>query len=342
MPTRTSPSSRGTPIPPNPDDPRPPRRGTLISWADETWNPVTGCTAASAGCDHCYARTLINKWFGANVKAAIAAGFTKPHDGMTVVELARAAGVVMPYTAMQAARPFSSVQCWPTRLGEPAKWKTGRRVFVNSLSDVFHPGVPEEFKDAMYAVMEQQAQHVYQLLTKRPDDMARYTVERYARSGIFDGLERAEARTRARVPEQLWHGTSIEDARVLWRLEALGEVPAPVKFISAEPLIGPLVTEGVAAFAAQLVAAGIRQVIVGGESGPGYRPMAMSWCRDIRDACVAAGVAFFFKQDAAFRTETRCYLVEEDGSRWEWHQWPDDMAAPRQVEGFTHEVALRA
>lgn len=321
------------------------RRGTLISWTDETWNPVTGCTAASAGCDHCYARTLINKWFAANVKAAVAAGFTRPRDGLTVVELARKAGVRLPYSALQAARPFSSVQCWPSRLTEPGKWREPRRVFVNSLSDVFHPDVPDEFRDQMFAVMEQNPRHVFQILTKRPDIMARYVRERYARPRLFDGLDPEGAM----APEHIWLGTSIEDARVLApRLAELSRVPAPIKFVSAEPLIGPW-TDGSDSewleLAAFLRVAGVAWVIVGGESGPGYRPMDQAWAREIRDACIGPEgepIAFFFKQDAAFRTEMRCYLVEEDGSRWEWHQWPGMMAEPKRLDRGADEHAHRA
>lgn len=308
---------------------------TLISWADETWNPVTGCTSASAGCDHCYARALINKWFGANVKVAIELGFTKPRDGLTVVELARQAGARLPYPALQAARPFSSVQCWPQRLRQPYGWKKPSRVFVNSLSDVFHPDVPEAFRDAMYDVMEATPQHVYQVLTKRPDIMARYTQKRYS-------LRSPDLLTVAGMgPEHIWHGTSIEDGRVLDRLDHLANVLSPVKFISGEPLIGALTdrfrdwpTDGwphVEKLAEYFRLSGVSWVIVGGESGPGYRPMPMAWAREARDAAVMAGAAFFFKQDAAFRTETRCYLVEEDGSKWEWHQFPGHLDAPKRV-----------
>lgn len=318
------------------------QRTTGISWTNHTWNPVTGCTSASAGCDHCYARELLNKWFRENVKAAIAAGFTRTDaDGRNVVEQARAAGVKLPYSAAQAAQPFSVVQTWPQRLREPYKVKEPARFFVNSLSDVFHPDVPFEFVDQMYDVMEDLGArgHVFQLLTKRPDRMAEYVTRRYAQRGgssLFDEPGHA--------PAHIWHGTSIEDGRVLDRLAHLANVPSPQRFVSAEPLIGPwseyfedphkMRPPTIAGLLGDYLRdCGVTWVIVGGESEPGghFRPLDHAWAREIRDACVRAGVAFFFKQDSGRRTELRPYLVEADGTHWRWHQYPDDLAVPVQV-----------
>jgi protein gp37 len=194
------------------------------------------------------------------------------------------------------------VMTLPHKLNEPRKLPKPSRVFVNSMSDAFHKDVPDSFLREMFAVMNETPQHTYQILTKRP--------------------ERASDWPGPWTPN-IWMGTSVEDDRVIHRIDTIRKCKALTRFISAEPLIGPLTN---------LDLTGIHWVIVGGESGPGYRSMDMQWARNIRDQCVEAGVAYFFKQDSSARTETRCYLVEEDGRCFVWHQWPDAMNPPVEVE----------
>jgi len=199
---------------------------TTIEWTDRTWNPVTGCTKVSPGCDNCYAER-ITKRFG---------------------------------------RDFTVVTCHPDRLSLPGKWKEPSRIFVNSMSDLFHPDVPWPFVDDVFEVMRLADHHIFQILTKRPSRMKHLSGE---------------------WPANVWAGTSVENADYKWRADQLRRVPAAVRFLSVEPLIAPM---------GELDLSGIDWVIVGGESGPGHRPIHESWVTDIRDRCLEANVAFFFKQ----------------------------------------------
>jgi protein gp37 len=246
---------------------------TLISWTDETWNPVTGCSRVSEGCRNCYAERLSLRF-----------GWSKK-----------------PWTSANAA---VNVRCHADRLEIPLRLKRPSRIFTNSMSDMFHPQVPDAFLARIFDVMTKTPQHAYQILTKRPERAAEWP-------GPWT--------------QNIWMGTSIEDAKVVNRADHLRRCDAHVRFISAEPLLGPLMPA--------LDLTGIDWVIVGGESGPGFRPMDHAWARALRDECVRRKVAFFFKQDAAFRTETRPYLVEADGSLWEWRQYPGALNPPKQVAG---------
>ena len=240
---------------------------TVISWADETWNPVTGCSRVSEGCRNCYAErmSLENGW---------------SHQ---------------PWTAENAKL---NVICHPERLHRPYAIKAPSRIFVNSMSDMWHDRVPDSFIRAIFRVMNDTPQHTYQILTKRPERAAHWP-------GPWT--------------PNIWVGTSVDDERAMHRIATIRSCKAQTRFISAEPLLAPLPA---------LDLAGIDWVIVGGESGPGFRPMDMAWARDIRDACVARDVAYFFKQDSDFWTEARPYLVEPDGSRWQWHQFPGELSPP--------------
>ena len=196
----------------------------------------------------------------------------------------------------------ANVVCRPERLSKPRSFKAPCRVFVNSMSDMFHPQVPDDFVSKIFDVMNDLPQHTFQVLTKRPERVATWP-------GSWT--------------PNIWQGASVEDARAKNRIDALRQCGAKTRFISFEPLIGNV---------GDLNLEGIHWAIVGGESGPGYRPMDHAWARSIRDQCVEQGVAFFFKQDAAFKTETRCYMVEEDGSAWAWQQYPGHLTPPEQVE----------
>jgi protein gp37 len=227
------------------------RQRTGIEWTDTTWNPTTGCTKVSAGCDHCYAHTLAH--------GRLAATYLRT---LPVID-----------TPENAADPFA-VRLWPDRLREPARWKGARMVFVNSMSDLFHAHVPDAFVRRVFEVMLEVDRHVYQVLTKRPSRARRFFD---LNADLFPGGE---------IPPHIWMGTSVENQDAAFRVGHLRQVPAAVRFLSCEPLLGPLALE----------LDGIHWVIAGGESGNERRPMEPAWAEGVRDQCADAGVAFFFKQ----------------------------------------------
>lgn len=217
-----------------------------IEWTDATWNPVTGCTKISPGCKHCYAETFSERFRGVE------------------------------------GHPFEQgfdLKLWPDRLGLPLTWRKPKRIFVNSMSDLFHVDVPEEFIDSVFDTMRRATWHTFQVLTKRADRMATYVRRRVA-----EGL----------VPERdmphLWLGVSVESQKYVDRARELSELPVAVRFLSCEPLLGPLDLEAV------LGQRGVNWVIVGGESGRKARPMEAEWARHIREQCEEHSVPFFFKQ----------------------------------------------
>jgi protein gp37 len=203
---------------------------TSIEWTERTWNPVTGCSKVSQGCKHCYAERIADRLWG--------------------------------------DRPFTEVQCHPERLTHPKSIRKSSMFFVNSMSDLFHPDVPDDFIRSVFAVIAECPQHTFQVLTKRSERLAQLAHH-------------------LAWPQNLWMGVSVEDARVTNRIDHLRAVPAAVRFLSLEPLIGPL---------EDLDLDGMHWVIVGGESGPGARPMKASWVKSIRRQCRTARVPFFFKQ----------------------------------------------
>lgn len=210
-------------------------KATSIEWTDMTWNPVTGCTKVSQGCKHCYAARM--------AKRLKAMGTERYANGFDVT-------------------------LHEDLLNAPLLWKRPRRIFVNSMSDLFHEQVPLEFIRRAFETMRTCDWHVFQILTKRSERL----------------LELAD---KLQWPCNVWMGVSVEDMRVIKRVEHLAAVPAQVRFLSCEPLIGPL---------HDIPLAGIDWVIVGGESGPMARPMEEAWVEDIRDQCGRQRVAFFFKQ----------------------------------------------
>jgi protein gp37 len=221
---------------------------TRIEWTHATWNPVTGCSHVSAGCEHCYAEALSLR-FGWSVRA-----WTKPNAKVNVV-------------------------LHPDRLKQPLHWARPRRVFANSMSDLFHEEVPFAFIDQVFEVMLTANWHTYQVLTKRPERMREYVLSR--------GTAFGDRWPERRVPAHIWLGVSIEEDRWCCRADLLRHTPGMVRFISAEPLLGPLPS---------LNLHGIHWLIAGGESGPSFRPVDLSWVRELRDLCQREGVAFFFKQ----------------------------------------------
>lgn len=209
--------------------------GSGIEWTEATWNPVTGCTKISPGCKHCYAERMS--------------------------ERLRAMG-------QNNYRNGFELTLQPHMLELPLRWKKPQAIFVNSMSDLFHVGVPFEYIKRVFEVMNRASWHRFQVLTKRSDRLA-------------------ELSRHLPWAPNIWMGVSVENGRYQRRVNDLRATAARIKFLSLEPLLGPL---------DDLDVHGIHWVIVGGESGPGARPMEAAWVRGLRDQCVAAGIPFFFKQ----------------------------------------------
>ncbi len=232
---------------------------SAIEWTEATWNPVTGCTKVSPGCAHCYAETFAERFRG-----------VPGH----------------PYE-----RGFD-LQLRPERLKQPLVWKRPRLIFVNSMSDLFHPNVPLDFIQAVFDTMRQGSWHTFQVLTKRSQRLA----------GLAPLLP---------WPDNVWMGVSVENQRWTCRIDDLRGVPAAVRFLSCEPLLGPLTLD----------LTGIHWVIVGGESGRRARRMRPEWARDIRRQCAAAGVPFFFKQWGAFDEGGRRVGKKAAGRNMDMRSW---------------------
>lgn len=215
-----------------------------IEWTEATWNPTTGCDRISRGCDNCYALTLAKR-----LKAMGAEKYQSDGDPRT-------SGTGFALTTHEST------------LSVPYGWKSPRKVFVNSMSDLFHARVPLAFIQRVFEVMANTPQHTYQVLTKRSRRLQHLS-------------------DRLMWPENVWIGVSLEDEKSMHRADDLRQVPAAVRFLSCEPLLGPLTG---------LDLDGVGWVIAGGESGPGHRPMDPAWVTEIRDACIEANVPFFFKQ----------------------------------------------
>lgn len=244
-----------------------------IEWTDTTWNPVTGCTKVSPGCDHCYAEKFAERWRG-----------TPGHhfeDGFDVV-------------------------LRPERLALPLRWRKPRPIFVNSMSDLFHNQVPDEFIARVFAVMAIASRHTFQVLTKRHGRMRSllsspsfgHLVAEQGRAhhiGCQQDWLAAGAMLSGRPLPNVWLGVSAEDQkRAKLRIPALLDTPAALRFVSAEPLLGPIDLDRADLDAR--VDGGIDWVIAGGESGPKARPMHPDWVRSLRDQCAVSGIPFFFKQ----------------------------------------------
>jgi protein gp37 len=239
---------------------------SAIEWTDATWNPVTGCTQVSPGCKHCYAERL--------AKRLQAMGSRRYRNGFKVT-------------------------MHPDVLSLPLTWRRPRRIFVNSMSDLFHEQLPEDFIQSVFEVMTRADWHVFQVLTKR-------------------AVRLAEISPRLPWPGNVWQGVSVENAQYVWRVSSLQEVPAHVRFLSVEPLLGPI---------PELPLGGIHWVIVGGESGPGHRAPDPGWVREIRDQCVANSVPFFFKQWGGRTPKAGGRLL--DGQTWS--QMPAHQAEEHQI-----------
>ncbi|WP_084029027.1 DUF5131 family protein, partial [Mycobacterium avium] len=308
-----------------------------IEWTESTWNPTTGCDRISPGCDHCYALALAKR-----LKAMGSAKYQVDGDPRT-------------------SGPGFGVTVHPRVMDEPLCWRTPRRVFVNSMSDVGHVHVSSVALARIWAVMALTARHEYQVLTKRPRRLAKMLADRDFVAAVAREATEIIARTPAHLGRwrldlggarvagdsgrgcrwtiikadrdnlwsppwplpNVWVGTSIESDDYCWRADVLRAIPAAVRFLSLEPLLGPLTS---------LDLTGIDWVIVGGESGPRARPMDLKWARLLRDQCAAAGVAFYFKQaGSVLARQWGC-----SGKGAEPSDWPEPF--PRQFP----EVLLSA
>jgi protein gp37 len=222
-----------------------------IEWTEATWNPTTGCTKVSPGCDRCYAERITQRF-----------PKTFPNGFNLTVR--------------------------PDALDIPLRWKRPRVIFVNSMSDLFHRDVPDTFVQLVFDVMRRTPQHTYQILTKRAERLSR-------------------AASRLPWPENVWMGVSVEGPAYTWRIDYLRRVPAAVRFVSAEPLLGPL---------PNLNLSGIHWLIAGGESQAGCRRAELAWFRNLRDQCVHDRVAFFLKQLGGHPSKRGGDEAVLDGRRW--------------------------
>ena len=230
-----------------------------IEWTEATWNPVTGCTQVSPGCANCYAMRFAERFRG-----------VPGH----------------PYE-----RGFD-LQLRPDRLDQPLRWRKPRTIFVNSMSDLFHPDVPDDYIQQVFEVMQEASQHRFQVLTKRSERLA-------------------ELSPTLPWPENIWMGVSVENQRWTSRIDDLRQTGAKIKFLSCEPLLGPL----------DLDLDGIDWVIAGGESGPGARPMNGDWVRGVRDQCGETETAFFFKQWGAHNATGRRVGKKRAGRNLDGEMW---------------------
>ncbi len=224
-----------------------------IEWTECTWNPVTGCTKISSGCQNCYAERMSKR-----LKAMGQSNYKNGFD----------------------------VTLQPHALNIPLRWQRPRTIFVNSMSDLFHQKVPTKFIQKIFEVMRQTPQHQYQILTKRSGRLAKL-------NGKLDW------------PQNVYMGVTVEEAKYSFRIDHLRQTSAVVKFLSLEPLLGHM---------PQLNLDGIDWVIVGGESGPGARPIASEWPANLRDQCIEAAIPFFFKQWGGVNKKKAGRLL--DGRLW--------------------------
>lgn len=253
---------------------------TQIEWTDATWNPVAGCSIYSAGCTHCYAMNMAKRLEAMGIEKY--AGLTRRSGNRTVWN-----GVIREDYAT---------------LSLPYHWKKPRKIFVNSMSDLFHESVSDEFILAVWKVMRETPQHNYQILTKRPERMAQI-IDLY----ITDILP------------NLWLGTSIENADTVYRTKHLRASPAAIRFISFEPLIGPVGT---------IDLSDIHWAIVGGESGSSARPIQEEWIDEIHHQCLQAGTAFFFKQWGSWGKDNKRRSKKANGREYRGQIWDEMPSIP--------------
>ncbi|MER9178143.1 DUF5131 family protein [Mesorhizobium sp. M0166] len=255
---------------------------TQIEWTDSTWNPVAGCSIVTAGCTNCYAMEMAKRLESMGVQKY--AGVTRRTGKRTVWN-----GIV------REDREALSI---------PHRWRKPRKIFVNSMSDLFHEQVSDEFIRDVWQVMRGTPDHNYQILTKRPERMAKFATV------IGDVLP------------NVWLGTSIENADVVGRLDHLRQAPAAIRFISFEPLIGAVGTVNLRS---------IHWAIVGGESGKAARPIREEWIDEIHRQCLSAGTAFFFKQWGTWGKDNKKRSKKANGREYRGRTWDEMPTVPLTV-----------
>lgn len=266
-----------------------------IEWTETTWNPTTGCDRISPGCDNCYALTLAKR-----LKAMGSAKYQTDGNERT-------------------SGPGFGVTFHEGALTEPLRWRKSRRVFVNSMSDLAHARVSDEAIARVFAVMGAAGQHEFQLLTKRPRRLAKLLSRKHFREMVIAAAQRDELGPADELClpfPNVWVGTSIESDEYCWRADELRRTPAAIRFLSLEPLLGPLPS---------LDLTGIDWVIVGGESGPNFRPLDLDWVRDLRDRCGRLQIPLFFKQVGGLTPKAGGRLL--DGRTWDEYPITAEMAA---------------
>jgi protein gp37 len=300
---------------------------SAIEWTDASWNCITGCIKVSAGCQNCYAIRNAYRLEHAFRQEAYAGTTRKLPDG--------------------SLNWTGRVNCLRDRLALPLKWQKGKRIFVNSMADMFHDDVPDEFIDQMFGIMALTPWHTYQVLTKRPERMLATSLrlqEKFkaeqpylqavslppdyfkSRTEVDWALGRFGTETDVDWPlPNVWLGVSTEDQRTAdERIPLLLRTPAAVRWLSCEPLIGPIELSDVTGWGDEAIRYlgkrnlgpdGIAWVVAGGESGPGYRPLDLDWARSLRDQCKAANIPFMFKQVGGFRHSSGGRLL--DGRTWD-------------------------
>lgn len=246
-----------------------------IEWTDATWNPVAGCSVITAGCTNCYAMEMARR--------LEAMGVIK-YRGLT-----RRSGKRVVWNGIVREDRSS--------LDIPRRWRKPRKIFVNSMSDLFHEKISRKFITSVWKVMRETPRHHYQILTKRPEVMADILSE-----CVFDVLP------------NVWLGTSVENAEVAYRIDHLRKVPAAIRFISFEPLIGPVGTVNLK---------GIHWAIVGGESGKAARPIREAWIDEIHNQCTKYKAAFFFKQWGTWGNDNKKRSKKANGREYRGRVWND-------------------
>ena len=241
---------------------------TSIEWTESSWNPVTGCTKITDGCKNCYAFTMAKRLHAMKNPRYINGFDVTMHEDL---------------------------------LSLPLQWKKPRRIFVNSMSDLFHEDIPVDFIKQVFLTMEKATRHTFQILTKRSERLLNLAPE-------------------LPWPSNIWQGVTVENSKVVSRIDDLRQTPAKIKFLSCEPLLGPIDNMNLE---------NIDWVIAGGESGPGARPIQEDWVKDIRDQCLSSNTAFFFKQWGGVQKHKTGNLLEGHI----WNQYP------AQEKQFTEKIS---
>jgi protein gp37 len=271
---------------------------TGIEWTDATWNPVAGCSRVSEGCRNCYAERFSVRFSGPGQR----------YEGLVK-------------STPSGPRWTGKMQLVPQALDQPLRWKRPRRIFVNSMSDLFHEGLALDDILRVFEVMVKAKHHTFQVLTKRPERVLEFV----RTFGLYPVGPNGETGSGSKWPANVWIGVSVENqAAADDRIPLLLKVPAAVRFLSCEPLLGHVdllfaAYDGSESFGQM---PGLHWVIAGGESGPGARPMHPQWARSLRDQCASAGVPFFFKQWGDWAPIDQPWLQEspnECGHNEQWH-----------------------